>query len=275
MKNILLLIFLFWFSATFAQNQIYSDDILTGKYHLIDSAEEQRFKTISNKYADVMRNERLQMRTLDSLQQRIKNEKDELLKARLDIILLLIKNDKAGDVYEKMREFGDKAILDINKRVAAPAWFYKLDKDYAQLQTEKKEIELRARTLSNDYNTSMQVARAKKEVYLKSTPYDSLKTVMQVKITEGDTKSFLNEVCKLYKKPVTTETVTNIDYDAERIITCGEKTEVFEKKTWVWGGVFCFYNVSNPISLADYNALSNESMIKALNYREQQKAGEK
>jgi hypothetical protein len=275
MKNTLLLLFLFWFSSAFAQQYVSPDGILNGNTHSMDSVLEERYKAAAKKYSELKVNEARLSFTLDSLEQKIKNEKDELLRARLDIILLLIKNEKGNDVYEKMREFGDKAVLDINKRVAAPAWFYKLDKEHAQYAEERKTSLQVARSLSNEINTDNQVKKALRELDLKSTPYDSLFTSMKLQIGDGSVKSFLTEVCKLYKNPVTTEKVVTPDYEIERIIVCGEKIEVFERKTFIWGGVFCFYDGKAALTEDMYISLSRESMIKALNWSEQQKAPEK
>jgi len=275
MKSSLFFFFLFYFSTAFAQQHIFPSDVLKGTYHNTDSAQEQQFKDISEKYRELERNEKTMAETLDSLERIIKNQKDELTKTRLDILLLLIKNDKAGDVYAKMQEFGDKAILNFNKEIAAPAFFYRLDKEHVQLVNERKNIELTARSISNDYNTDIRIKQAKKEEYTKSTPYDSLKTIIKLRISEEAPKSFLDELCKLYKKPVNTETTASVDFDVYRIITCGETTEVFEKKTWIWGGTFCFYNGKTSMSLEEFQTKSQESILKALNYHEQHKAGEK
>lgn len=275
MKNSFLLILLFCVSSSYAQQHISTESILEGTFHMIDSAEEQRYRNITERYELLLKTEATMTKRLDSLQQLIKKENDELLKARLDILLMLIKNEKANDVYEKMREFGDKAVLAINKDIAPPAWFYKLDKEYARQALERKEIEATARSMSENYNTKNTIELAKRDAGIKATPYDSLRLEMQLHVGENNPDSFLSQLCRLYKKPVSTEKTVTMDCEIERIIICGEKAEVFEKKTWAWGGVFCFYNGATAITLEEYTTNSNASSVKALKYSEQNKLREK
>jgi hypothetical protein len=79
---------------------------------------------------------------------------------------------------------------------------------------------------------------------------------------------FLNEICKLYKEPVTTEDISCKEYKLKRLIICGEKTEIFENRVWSWGGNFYLYNTVFALKEEDFSKRSSESIKEAIKFRE-------
>lgn len=262
MKNSLLFFFLFCFSAAFGQSTI-PEAPFSGSYDTINY--EEGTSELIIKLEELSKP---LLQRIDSLEQVIKKEKDNELRKHLEQLLLLIRNDSLSDVYNKIQQLGTKVALEINKKTAPPNFFYRLDREYYSYIHRLHELQKRknsANTFTNDNATTLE---AKDCQMLERFPYDSLlRTVNPMGDDVEERIKFTDALCKTYRQPVTEEDIDCALYSLHRIIICGEVTEIFIKKTWKWGGVFCFYNINMAIKESDYEELTKIRMKKAIDYK--------
>ncbi len=270
MKNILLLLFLFCFSAAVGQ-VIIPESSFSGSYDSLNYE-----KGSSKLIIELKEKSKPMLQRVDSMEQVIKKEEDKGLQKQLEQLIELIKNDSLSDVYNKMQQFGTKVALEINKKIAPPNFFYRLDREYYSYVTRLQELQRRIysanTTFTNDNATTLE---AKDCQMLERFPYDSLFRAMSPLGDDSEKrKQFMNELCKIYTQPVTTENVDCALYSFTRMIICGKTTDVLVRKQWKWGGVFCIHNVNLSITEVDYNELMKIKIQQAVDYRKS-KPGEK